>query len=162
MPRDLDRAGELPQARERGANRTCPSTRPPSAARWGGDTTGGDRPALEYDDAMNVVKRQVGGVVIFDLHGRMVIGEGDRALRQAITGLADSGKAKVLLNLADVSYVDSSVLSEIVRAYTTVTRDGGKLKLLGLPPKIQDLLSMTRLLTVFETYQSEDEAVRSF
>ena len=111
---------------------------------------------------MNVVKRQVGSVVILDLHGRMVIGEGDRILRQAVTGLADSEKVRVLLNLADVSYVDSSVLSEIVRAYTTVTRDGGKLKLLGLPPKIQDLLSMTRLLTVFETYQSEDEAVRSF
>jgi len=111
---------------------------------------------------MNVVKRQVGDVVILDLHGRMVIGEGDKILRQAVTGLAGSEKARVLLNLADVPYVDSSVLSEIVRAYTTVARDGGKLKLLGLPPKIQDLLSMTRLLTVFETYQSEDEAVRSF
>src|SRR5512143_1186758 len=108
---------------------------------------------------MNVAKRQVGNVVILDLHGRMVIGEGDRALREAVTALADSEKARVLLNLADVSFVDSSMLSEIVRAYTTVTRDGGKLKLLGLPPKIQDLLSITRLLTVFETYQIEDEAV---
>ncbi len=111
---------------------------------------------------MNVVKRQVGDVVILDLQGRMVIGEGDRMLRQAITGLTDSERARVLLNLAGVSYVDSSVLSEIVRAYTTVARGGGKLKLLGLPPKIQDLLSMTRLLTVFETYASEHEAVRSF
>ena len=111
---------------------------------------------------MRVDKRQVGGVVILDLHGRLVIGEGDRMLRQAITGLADSERARVLLNLAGVSYVDSSVLSEIVRAYTTVARDGGKLKLLGLPPKIHDLLSMTRLLTVFETYEAEDEAVRSF
>jgi anti-sigma B factor antagonist len=111
---------------------------------------------------MNVVKRRVGDVVILDLHGRMVIGEGDRVLREAVNGLADSEKARVLLNLADVSYVDSSVLSELVRTYTTVTRDGGKLKLLGLPPKIEDLLSITRLLTVFETYRSEDEAVRSF
>jgi len=111
---------------------------------------------------MKVVKRQVGDVVILDLQGRMVTGEGDRMLRAAVNGLADSEKSRILLNLAAVSYVDSSVLSEIVRTYTTVTRDGGKLKLLGLPPKIHDLLSMTRLLTVFETYQSEDEAVRSF
>jgi anti-sigma B factor antagonist len=111
---------------------------------------------------MKVVKRRVGEVVILDLHGRLVIGEGDRALRAAVTELADSEKARVVLNLADVSYVDSSVLSEIVRTYTTVTRHGGKMKLLGLPPKIHDLLSMTKLLTVFETYKSEDEAVRSF
>jgi len=111
---------------------------------------------------MKFVKRQVGDVVILDLHGRMVAGEGDRALREAVTGLADSEKAKVVLNLADVSYVDSSVLSEIVRTYATVTRDGGRLKLLGLPPRIQDLMSITRLLTVFETHESEDEAVRSF
>jgi anti-sigma B factor antagonist len=124
--------------------------------------TWGDGPPVEYDDGMKVDKRQVGDVVILDLQGRMVIGEGDRMLRHAVTALADSEKARVLLNLAGVTYVDSSMLSEIVRAHATVTRDGGKLKLLGLPPKIQDLLSMTRLLTVFETYQSEDEAVRSF
>jgi anti-sigma B factor antagonist len=111
---------------------------------------------------MKVVKRRVGDVVIVDLHGRLVIDEGPRALREAVTALADSEKAKVVLNLADVSYADSSVLSEIVRTYTTVTRNGGKLKLVGLPPKILDLLSITRLLTVFETYASEDEAVRSF
>jgi anti-sigma B factor antagonist len=111
---------------------------------------------------MKVVKRRVGDVVIIDLRGRLVIDEGARALREAVTALADSEKAKVVLNLADVSYADSSVLSEIVRTYTTVTRNGGKLKLLGLPPKILDLLSITRLLTVFETYASEDEAVRSF
>jgi anti-sigma B factor antagonist len=111
---------------------------------------------------MKVVKRRVGDVVIIDLRGRLVIDEGARALREAVTALADSEKAKVVLNLADVSYADSSVLSEIVRTYTTVTRNEGKLKLLGLPPKILDLLSITRLLTVFETYASEDEAVRSF
>jgi anti-sigma B factor antagonist len=111
---------------------------------------------------MRVVKRKVGDVVIIDLHGRMVIGEGDMALRAAVAGLADSENPRILLNLADVSYVDSSVISEIVRVYTTVTRKGGKLKLLSLPTKIQDLLSMTRLLTVFETYESEDEALRSF
>jgi anti-sigma B factor antagonist len=111
---------------------------------------------------MKVVKRQVGDVVILDLDGRMVIGEGDRALREAVTALADSEKAKVVLNLAGVSYVDSSALSEIVRTHATVTREGGKLKLLNLPPKMQDLLSITRLLTVFEAYDSENEAVCSF
>jgi anti-sigma B factor antagonist len=117
---------------------------------------------VKYDDGMNVVKRRAGDVVVLDLHGRMVIGEGDRVLREAVNDLGDSEKPKVVLNLADVSYVDSSVLSEIVRTYTTVTRQGGRLKLLALPPKIRDLLSMTRLLTVFETYESEDDALRSF
>jgi anti-sigma B factor antagonist len=111
---------------------------------------------------MTVVKRVVGDVVILDLQGRMVIGEGDKALREAVTALADSEKAKVVLNLAGVSYVDSSVLSEIVRTQATVARSGGRLKLLGLPPKIQELLAMTKLLTIFEICASEDEAVRSF
>jgi len=111
---------------------------------------------------MTIIERQVGDVVVVDLHGRMVVGEGDRALREAVTRLADSGKARIILNLADVSYIDSAVLSEIVRTHTTVSRKGGKLKLLSLPAKIQDLLSMTKLVTVFETYASEDEAVRSF
>jgi anti-sigma B factor antagonist len=79
-----------------------------------------------------------------------------------VTKLADSGKTKILLNLADVPYVDSAGLGEIVRTYTTVSRKGGKLKLLNLTKKIQDLLSITKLLTVFETYESEDEAVRSY
>jgi anti-sigma B factor antagonist len=111
---------------------------------------------------MKIVKRGVGDVVVMDLHGRMVVGEGDRALREAVNTLAESGSAKILLNLADVSYIDSAVLSEIVRTYTTVSREGGKLKLLGLPPKIRDLLTITKLSGVFETYESEDEAVRSF
>ena len=111
---------------------------------------------------MKIVKRGVGDVVIMDLHGRMVVGEGDRALREAVNTLAESGSAKILLNLADVSYIDSAVLSEIVRTYTTVSREGGKLKLLGLPPKIRDLLTITKLSGVFEIYESEDEAVRSF
>ena len=79
-----------------------------------------------------------------------------------MTKLADSGKTKILLNLADVPYVDSAGLGEIVRTYTTVSRKDSKLKLLNLTKKIQDLLSITKLLTVFETYEAEDEAVRSF
>ena len=111
---------------------------------------------------MKIVNREVGDVMVLDLHGRMVTGEADTALREAVTRLVESGNARILLNLAGVSYIDSAVLSEIVWTYTTVCREGGKLKLLGLPPKIQDLLSMTRLETVFEAYKSEDEAIRSF
>ena len=111
---------------------------------------------------MKIVERQVGDVVILDLHGKILIGEGDDALREAVTRLADSGKTKILLNLADVPYVDSAGLGEIVRCYTTVSKQGGRLKLINLTRKIQDLLAITKLLTVFETYDSEDEGVRSF
>ena len=111
---------------------------------------------------MKIVERPVGDVVILDLHGKILIGEGDDALRDAVTRLVDSGKTKILLNLADVPYVDSAGLGEIVRTYTTVSRQGGKLKLLNLTKRIQDLLAITKLLTVFETYESEQDAVGSF
>ena len=111
---------------------------------------------------MKIVERQVGDVVILDLHGKILIGEGDDALRDAITKLVDGGKAKIILNLADVPYVDSAGLGEIVRCYTTVSRKGGKLKLVNLTKKIQDLLAITKLLTVFECYDAEEEAIRSF
>jgi anti-sigma B factor antagonist len=111
---------------------------------------------------MRLVERQVGRVVILDLHGRIVIGQGDNVLREAVTRLADSGNVNVLLNLADVPFIDSSVVGELVRSLTTMSRKGGKVKLLNLPRRIRDLLSTARLLTVFEEYDSEDEAVRSF
>jgi len=111
---------------------------------------------------MKIVERQVGDVVVLDLHGKILIGEGDDALRDGVTRLVDSGKTKIILNLADVPYVDSAGLGEIVRCYTTVSRKGGRLKLLNLTKKIKDLLAITKLLTVFETYETEDEAVRSF
>ncbi|HET8644929.1 MAG TPA: STAS domain-containing protein [Vicinamibacteria bacterium] len=111
---------------------------------------------------MKIVERQVEDVTILDLHGKILIGEGDDALRDAVTRLVDGGRTRLLLNLADVPYVDSAGLGEIVRCYTTVSRKGGRLKLVNLTKKIQDLLAITKLLTVFETYDSEDEAVRSF
>jgi anti-sigma B factor antagonist len=111
---------------------------------------------------MKIVERSVNDVTILDLHGKILIGEGDDALREAVTKLVDGGKTKILLNLADVPYVDSAGLGEIVRCYTTVSRKGGKLKLINLTRKIQDLLAITKLLTVFETYDSEEEGVRSF
>jgi anti-sigma B factor antagonist len=113
-------------------------------------------------DAMKIVERHVGDVVILDLHGKILIGEGEDALRDAVTRLVDSGKKKILLNLAEVPYVDSAGLGEIVRCYTTVSRQKGSLKLINLTKKIKDLLSITKLLTVFETYDSEEEAVKSF
>ena len=111
---------------------------------------------------MKIVERLVGDVVILDLQGKILIGEGDDQLREAVTKLADSGRAKILLNLAEVPYVDSAGLGEVVRYYTTVSRKGGKLKLLNLTKKIQDLLAITKLLTVFETYDNEEEAIKSF
>jgi anti-sigma B factor antagonist len=80
----------------------------------------------------------------------------------AVTRLADSGNVNILFNLADVPFIDSSVVAELVRSLTTVKRKGGTVKFLNLPPRIRNLLSMARLLTVFEAYESEDEAVRSF
>jgi anti-sigma B factor antagonist len=109
---------------------------------------------------MKIVKRQVGDVVIGRPRGWSRV-RGFCAARGCHRA-GRSRKAKVVLNLADVPYVDSAGLGEIVRTYTTVSRKGGKLKLLNLTKKIQDLLSITKLLTVFETYDSEDEAVRSY
>jgi anti-sigma B factor antagonist len=111
---------------------------------------------------LRIVERQVGQVVILDLQGRILIGQGQNVLREAVQRLAGSGSVKLLLNLADVPFIDSSVVGELVRTLTTLSRQGGKVKLLNLPPRIRKLLSMTRLLTVFEAYESEDEAVRSF
>jgi anti-sigma B factor antagonist len=111
---------------------------------------------------MKIVERKVGEVTVLDLHGKILIGEGDDALRDAVTKLVDGGTTKLLLNLEDVPYVDSAGLGEIVRCYTTVSRKDGDLKLINLTKKIKDLLSITKLLTVFETYDSEDEGVKSF
>jgi anti-sigma B factor antagonist len=111
---------------------------------------------------MKIVERQVNEVSILDLQGKILIGEGDDVLRDAVSKLLDAGKTKILLNLAEVPYVDSAGLGEIVRCYTTVSRKGGRLKLINLTTKIRDLLSITKLLTVFETYDSEEQGVKSF
>jgi anti-sigma B factor antagonist len=111
---------------------------------------------------MKIAERQVGDVIVLDLQGKILIGEGDDVLREAVLKLVDGGKSKILLNLAEVPYVDSAGLGEIVRCYTTVSKKGGRLKLINLTAKIRDLLSITKLLTVFETYDSEEQAIRSF
>ncbi|MFN8062002.1 MAG: STAS domain-containing protein [Vicinamibacterales bacterium] len=111
---------------------------------------------------MHIDERVVGDVTILDLKGKMVLGEGDQILKDKVSSLLSQGHKKLLLNLADVPYIDSAGLGEVVRTYTTVSRQGGKLKLLNLTKRIQDLLSITKLLTVFETFDSEQDAVSSF
>ena len=111
---------------------------------------------------MQIEERAVGDVVILDLKGRITLGEGDELLKDKVNSLVNQGRKKILLNLADVPYVDSAGLGEVVRTYTTVSRQGGSLKLLNLTKRITDLLSITKLLTVFETFDSESDAVRSY
>ncbi len=111
---------------------------------------------------MKIDERAVDGVTVLDLQGKMLIGEGDELLREKVNQLVENGTEKIVLNLAEVPYVDSAGLGEIVRCYTTVSRKNGKLKLLNLTKRIHDLLSITKLLTVFETYDSEEDAVKSF
>ena len=111
---------------------------------------------------LDVKERQAGDVTILDLRGEVRIGEGSIALRDAIRNLADSGKTKLLLNLAGVSYIDSSGIGELIANYTTVSRQGGQLKLLKLTDRVQNLLVITKLLTVFDAYEDEAEALKSF
>jgi anti-sigma B factor antagonist len=111
---------------------------------------------------MQIHQRSVGEVTIIDISGKMTLGEGDELLRDKVNSLIQQGHKKLVLNLADVPYIDSAGLGEIVRTYTTVSRQGGSLKLLNLTKRIQDLLLITKLLTVFETFESEEEAVKSF
>jgi anti-sigma B factor antagonist len=111
---------------------------------------------------LNISERQAGDVTILDLTGRITIGEGSVALRTAIRRLLSEGKKNILLNLGGVSYIDSSGIGELVSSFTTVKKEGGSLKLLNLTQKVQDLLAITKLLTVFDVYENEDEALASF
>ena|SRR2546430_4907877 len=112
--------------------------------------------------SLTINQRTVGDVSILDLSGKITIGAGNVQLRDAVRKLIESGHKKILLNLGDVSYVDSSGIGELVSSFTTTSNAGGHLKLLNLTKKIQDLLAITKLLTVFETFTSEDEALKSF
>jgi len=111
---------------------------------------------------MNTEVRTVGNVKILDWSGKITLGEGTMALRNAVRTIAQSGEKKIILNLADVTYIDSSGVGELVTAYTTVTNAGGKLKLLNLTRRIRELLAITKLLTVFDVYDNEKAAVDSF
>ena len=111
---------------------------------------------------MVIEERIIGDVTILDLKGKMTLGEGDELLKDKINSLIHQGQKKLLLNLEGVPYIDSAGLGEIVRTYTTVSRQGGNLKLVNLTKRITDLLSITKLLTVFDTYDSEPEAIKSY
>lgn len=111
---------------------------------------------------LNITERQAGDVTVLDMSGKVTIGEGSVALRNAIRSLLQEGKKKVLLNLAGVGYVDSSGIGELVSSFTTVGNAGGELKLLNLTEKLQDLLAITKLLTVFDVYNNEGEALQSY
>ena len=111
---------------------------------------------------MTIEERPTEGVMILDLKGKLTIGEDVELVKDKINSLIQQGEKKLLLNLAEVPYVDSAGLGEIVRTYTTVNRQGGSLKLLHLTKRIEDLLAITKLLTVFDTFDSEQEAISSF
>jgi len=111
---------------------------------------------------LDVRERHVGDVTILDLSGRVTFGEGNLVLREAIRRLMQEGHKKILLNFGMVDYVDSSGLGEVIANYTTISKEGGHLKLLNLTDRLQGLLVITKLLTVLESFESEDKAVQSF
>jgi len=106
--------------------------------------------------------RQVGDVSVIDVSGRITLGEGSSTLRDALRGLVAQGQKKILLNLGEVSYIDSSGIGELVSAFTSVTNGGGELKLLNLTKRVKDLLQITKLYTVFDVHETETSAIRSF
>jgi len=112
--------------------------------------------------SVKLTTRQVGDVTVIDATGRITLGEGSSIFRDTIRDLAASGSKKILLNLGEVSYIDSSGIGELVSAFTTVTNHSGTLKLLNLTKRVQDLLQITKLYTVFEVHDDEAKAVRSF
>ncbi len=111
---------------------------------------------------LNINQRQAGDITILDMDGEVRIGDSSTALRSAIRNLVAAGNQKLLLNLAGVKYIDSSGIGELIANYTTVGRGGGQLKLLNLTEKVQDLLVITKLLTVFDVYDNEADALSSF
>jgi anti-sigma B factor antagonist len=106
--------------------------------------------------------RQVDKVTIVDISGRITLGEGSSTLRETVRDMLSKGQKKILLNLGDVTYIDSSGIGELVSSFTSVNNQGGQLKLLNLQKKVHDLLQITKLYTVFEVHTDEAAAVRSF
>ena len=119
-------------------------------------------PVEEHPMNMTIRERELDGVVILDLAGRITIGEGTVVLRKRIQQLIEHDQTKLLLNLAEVDYIDSSGLGEIVRSYTTVRNAEGDLKLLSLTRRVRDLMQITKLLTVFDVFERESDALKSF
>jgi len=120
------------------------------------------RGGWDFSMALYMVEKLVSGVLVLDLRGRVTLGEETEALRERIKRLVGAGHARIVLNLGEVSYIDSVGLSTLVASYTSARRDGGDLKLLHLTKRVHDLLQITRLSTVFEMYDSLEAAVQSF
>ena len=112
--------------------------------------------------SVKLTTRQVGDVTVVDAVGRITLGDGASTFRDTIRELASAGKKKLLLNLGEVSYIDSSGIGEMVSGFTTVTNQGGQVKLLNLTKRVKDLLQITKLYTVFEVFEDEAAAVRSY
>ena len=112
--------------------------------------------------SVKLTTRQVGDVTVVDAAGRITLGEGARMFRDTVRDLAAGGHKKLLLNLAEISYIDSSGIGELVSGFTTVANQGGVVKLLNLTKRVQDLLQITKLYTVFEVFDDEAKAVQSF
>jgi anti-sigma B factor antagonist len=112
--------------------------------------------------SMKVATRQVDGITILDLSGRITLGEGSVTLRDAVHDIVAKGQKHILLNLENISYIDSSGIGELVSAFTSVKNSGGELKLLNLTKKVHDLLQITKLYTVFDIWDNEASAVTAF
>jgi anti-sigma B factor antagonist len=122
-----------------------------------------NRSAEEFKETyMKATTRNVNDVQVINLQGKITIGAGDTQLRDVIQQALSDGKTKILLDMREVTTIDSSGIGELVGSFTTVTNRGGKLKLLRLPPKVSDLLQVTQLITVFEVYDDEAKALESF
>ena len=111
---------------------------------------------------MKIETRTVGDVHVLDCSGKITLGEGTMAVRNTVKDVLKGGGKKIILNLSDVNYIDSSGIGELVSSYTTVTNQGGQLKLVNLTKKIHELLAITKLLTVFQVFDSEQAAISSF
>lgn len=111
---------------------------------------------------MQTAQRQAGDITILDLKGRIMFGDGEEDLRDVITSVLESGRVNLILNLAEVPFIDSSGLSQLVRTFVTTSKRGGQMRLIGLTSRVREVLTMTRLLTVFQAFDSEEEAVASF
>ena len=112
--------------------------------------------------ALSIASREVNGVTVLDLSGRITLGEGSVQLRDAVRDLIGKGQKNILVNLGDVNYIDSSGLGELVSAYTTARNQGARLRLLKLTKKVHDLLQLTKLYTVFDIYDDEANAIASY
>jgi anti-sigma B factor antagonist len=111
---------------------------------------------------MKIETRNVGEAKILDISGQITLGEGTKAVRDGVRSILDQGGKKIILNLAEVNYIDSSGVGELVSTHASVTSRGGELRLLNLTKRIKELLTITKLLTVFQTYEDEQKAIASF